>query len=50
MRRRIHPKVLLVEGNEDKRVIPELIEANGVVWGETPDEAIIPKAATPVPS
>ena len=25
--------VLLVEGSEDKRVIPELIEANGIDWG-----------------
>lgn len=41
MPKRIHPKVLLVEGNEDKRVIPELIEANGVPWGETADEAIV---------
>jgi hypothetical protein len=29
----IHPKVLLVEGKQDARVIPELIEANGVNWG-----------------
>jgi hypothetical protein len=29
----IHPKVLLVEGKQDVRVIPELIEANGVNWG-----------------
>lgn len=28
----IHSKVLLVEGKVDLRVIPELIEANGVVW------------------
>lgn len=28
-----HQKVLLVEGREDVRVIPELIEANGVNWG-----------------
>jgi hypothetical protein len=25
-------KVLLVEGEEDKRVIPHLVEANGVIW------------------
>lgn len=31
----IHPKVLLVEGKVDLRVIPELIEANGVNWGTT---------------
>jgi len=29
----IHPKMLLVEGKDDLRVIPELIEANGVNWG-----------------
>lgn len=29
----IHPKILLVEGKQDVRVIPELIEANGVDWG-----------------
>lgn len=28
----IHQKVLLVEGAEDKRIIPELIEANGIDW------------------
>ncbi len=29
----VHKNVLLVEGKEDLRVIPELIEANGVDWG-----------------
>lgn len=29
----VYPRVLLVEGKEDMRVIPELIEANGVDWG-----------------
>jgi hypothetical protein len=29
---------LLVEGDEDKRVIPQLIEANGIRWGERRDE------------
>lgn len=29
---KIRPKVLLVEGKQDVRVIPELIEANGVTW------------------
>ncbi len=29
----IHSKKLLVEGKQDVRVIPELIEANGVPWG-----------------
>lgn len=28
-----HSKVLLVEGKQDLRVIPELIEANGIPWG-----------------
>lgn len=32
---------LLVEGDEDKRVIPELIEANGIPWGERRREAIV---------
>ena len=36
-----HGKRLLVEGDEDKRVIPELIEANGIPWGETKKEAIV---------
>ena len=29
----IHQNVLLVEGKEDLRVIPQLIEANGIIWG-----------------
>ncbi|TVQ19457.1 MAG: hypothetical protein EA367_11565 [Leptolyngbya sp. DLM2.Bin15] len=29
----IYPRVLLVEGKQDRFVIPELIEANGVNWG-----------------
>ena len=28
----VHAKKLLVEGNTDKRVIPYLIEANGITW------------------
>lgn len=28
-----HKNVLMVEGRQDKFVIPELIEANGVNWG-----------------
>jgi hypothetical protein len=32
---------LLVEGAEDKRVIPQVIEANGIPWGETAAEAIV---------
>lgn len=31
---KLYPKVLIVEGDEDKRVIPELMESNGVVWIE----------------
>ena len=30
--RHIHPKLLLVEGAEDKRTIPELMKAHGVQW------------------
>ena len=37
MATRINPKKLLVEGDEDKRVIPQLIEANGIPWGENRD-------------
>ena len=29
----VNPKKLLVEGDTDKRVIPYLMEANGVAWG-----------------
>ncbi|MEA5466885.1 DUF3226 domain-containing protein [Leptothoe sp. PORK10 BA2] len=35
------PRKLIVEGNQDKRVIPELIEANGIPWEETQSEAIV---------
>ncbi|MBD2386275.1 DUF3226 domain-containing protein [Cylindrospermum sp. FACHB-282] len=35
------PKKLLVEGKDDERVIPELIEKNGITWGENKKEAII---------
>lgn len=38
---RIKHNRLLVEGDEDKRVIPELIEANGIPWGERRSEAIV---------
>jgi hypothetical protein len=34
-------KKLIVEGNQDKRVIPELIEKNGIIWGETKEAAIV---------
>ena len=40
MAKRYHRK-LLVEGEEDKRVIPQLIEANGIPWGETSDTWIV---------
>ena len=36
-----HGKKLLVEGNEDKRVIPYLIEANDIPWGKNKKEAIV---------
>jgi hypothetical protein len=29
----IHKNVLLVEGKDEERVIPELIEKNGIAWG-----------------
>jgi len=35
------PKKLIVEGDQDKRVIPQLIEANGIVWGENGETAIV---------
>lgn len=41
MANRYSPKKLLVEGEEDKRVIPQLIEANGIRWGESRDEWIV---------
>jgi hypothetical protein len=28
-----HPKILLVEGQQELRTIPELMEANGIDWG-----------------
>ncbi|ABA21035.1 hypothetical protein Ava_1412 [Trichormus variabilis ATCC 29413] len=34
-------KKLLVEGKDDLRVIPELIEKNGIVWGNNKKEAIV---------
>ena len=36
-----HGKILLVEGDEDKRVIPQLVEANGIHWGETKKDWIV---------
>lgn len=34
--RRDYPRKLLVEGETDKRVIPYLMEANGVIWPDPP--------------
>ncbi|WP_417913532.1 DUF3226 domain-containing protein [Candidatus Electronema sp. JM] len=36
-----YSKVLLVEGEDDKRVIPQLVEANGIKWGENKKEWIV---------
>lgn len=36
-----HPKKLLVEGAEDKRVIPYLMEANGIRWGESDADRVV---------
>jgi hypothetical protein len=41
MIRRYKPKKLIVEGDQDQRVIPQLIEANGIAWGETRETAIV---------
>ncbi len=30
-----------MEGAEDARVIPELVEANGIIWGESKQQAIV---------
>ena len=32
MTQRVFPKKLLVEGHTDKRVMPFLLEANGIAW------------------
>ena len=37
---KLNPKRLLVEGDEDKRVIPELLD-KFVVWGEKKSEAVV---------
>jgi len=34
-------KKLLVEGEHDKRIVPELLEANGVPWGESREAAVV---------
>jgi hypothetical protein len=36
-----HEKILLVEGDEDKRVIPWLVEANGVKWNITRKKTVV---------
>lgn len=41
MSRRNHAKKLFVEGKEDERVIPRVMEANGIRWGETRDEWVV---------
>ncbi|MCI5145331.1 MAG: hypothetical protein D3923_07310 [Candidatus Electrothrix sp. AR3] len=38
---REHEKVLLVEGADDQRVIPELVEKNGIPWGDKPKDWIV---------
>lgn len=35
-----HPKKLLVEGETDKRVIPYLMERNGVAWPDVPHRPV----------
>jgi len=34
MRAGDHPRLLLVEGETERRLLPELLEANGVVWSK----------------
>lgn len=38
---KIYPKILLVEGDNDKRVIPEFIEQNDILWEPEPKEYIV---------
>ncbi len=40
MQPRVQPRRLLVEGDTDKRVIPFLMEANGVAWGTADRPAV----------
>ncbi|MDJ0733890.1 MAG: hypothetical protein QNJ47_07355 [Nostocaceae cyanobacterium] len=35
------PKKLIVEGEQDKRVIPEFIEANGITWEDEKGNPIV---------
>jgi len=39
--REIHPNKLLVEGDTDKRVIPEFIEQNGIEWENNKKQPIV---------
>ncbi|MEE9293627.1 MAG: DUF3226 domain-containing protein [Phycisphaerae bacterium] len=41
MAKRYPSKKLLVEGKEDERVIPHLMKANGIPWGETSDTWVV---------
>jgi len=40
MPKRIKERVLLVEGQDDQRIIPFIVEANGVDWGNRGDEIV----------
>lgn len=41
MANRYNPKKLLVEGKEDERVIPQLMEENGIRWGKNRSEWVV---------
>ncbi|OCQ99429.1 hypothetical protein BCD64_10230 [Nostoc sp. MBR 210] len=41
MVKKYNPKKLLVEGKDDLRVIPELIENNGIFWGKRGEEIVL---------
>lgn len=41
MAKRTYEKRLLVEGRDEQRLIPELIEQNGIDWGETREQSIV---------
>lgn len=38
--RKTNPKILLVEGETEKRLIPELMEQNGINWGGKKDRVV----------
>lgn len=40
-RTRANLRRLLVEGRDEKRLIPYLVEENGILWGETPADWIV---------